>query len=445
MNLNLNLRGKLILAFLGVLILPLANSTWALWSSTQVGQRAQLASEALFPALEATSFVPTRLTAMREKYEEAAIFEDVSLLDEGDAIHQQITADFAKALEAHPSPELQVLVARVEAWGPKLRSNAEATISGQPVAEGGGTEEQANEILGSVVSYRKKLTEQFAGELLEVQTSAENSRMVTIVSLSFALIVGLGAGFAVSSSLSRRVTYVSASLRDIAKGEGDLTVRLDEMGNDEFTELSRWFNIFVEQLHGTMVEITSVAGDLNSGTYSAEVLSKIAARVSAGSTELKDRSSNVAMNLSEMSGETSSVSAAIEESSANVRGVAGAVDTMSNNLTTISKNSASVADSMAEIDTRVGRVRDSMIEVGEKSQAVVKIAGQADNSAREANSAVSVLRDSANDIGKIIGVINDIAEQTNLLALNATIEAASAGDAGRGFAVVAGEVKELAK
>lgn len=86
-----------------------------------------------------------------------------------------------------------------------------------------------------------------------------------------------------------------------------------------------------------------------------------------------------------------------------------------------------------------------MIEVGEKSQAVVKIAGQADNSAREANSAVSVLRDSANDIGKIIGVINDIAEQTNLLALNATIEAASAGDAGRGCAVVAGEVKELAK
>ena len=444
MNLNLNLRGKLILAFLGVLVLPLANSSWGLWSSTQVSQRAHLASESLFPALEATSFVPTRLVAMREKFEEAAIFEDVSLLDEGSAIHEQIKEDFGKALEVNPTPKLEALITTMNAWGTTLRANAQAVISGESV-DGGGTEERAKEILEAVVAYRDRLTEQFAGELSAVEASAENSRMVTIISLSFALIVGLGAGIAVSSSISRRVTYVSASLQDIAKGEGDLTVRLDETGNDEFSELSHWFNVFVEQLQATMIEITSVASDLNSGQHSAEVLSRIAAGVSKGSADLKERSADVATNSSEMASEISSVSTAIEESSSNVRQVASAIDTMSTNLTTISKNSTSVANSMAEIDTGVSRVRVSMVEVGEKSAAAVKIAREAAQSAREADSAVNVLGQSANDIGKIIGVINDIAEQTNLLALNATIEAASAGEAGRGFAVVAGEVKELAK
>ena len=94
------------------------------------------------------------MVAMREKFEEAAIFEDTDLLEEGSAIHQKITADFIIAIKAHPDPELKRLVAKVELWGPKLRADAEAVIAGRAVS-GETTETQANEILESVVAYRK--------------------------------------------------------------------------------------------------------------------------------------------------------------------------------------------------------------------------------------------------------------------------------------------------
>ena len=44
------------------------------------------------------------------------------------------------------------------------------------------------------------------------------------------------------------IQSVGHALKNIAEGDGDLTVRLKIAGNDEVTELSAYFNLTIEKI-----------------------------------------------------------------------------------------------------------------------------------------------------------------------------------------------------
>lgn len=215
-------------------------------------------------------------------------------------------------------------------------------------------------------------------------------------------------------SVTRPIKRTVSMLKDIAEGEGDLTKRLDDSRSDELGEMAKWFNVFVDKLHGIVGKLSQDASTLN-----------------GSSRELSGVASELAMGAEGASGKSSAVAAAAEEMAANMNSMASSTEQVSATV----KNVAVSLDEM----------KSSISEVAQNAEKAASVAADAAELAQTSNDKIADLGTAADEIGKVIEVIQDIAEQTNLLALNATIEAARAGDAGKGFAVVATEVKELAR
>ncbi len=222
-----------------------------------------------------------------------------------------------------------------------------------------------------------------------------------------ALIITLLALHFMIRVLMTPVRGLKVAMADIASGDADLTRRLDDQSNDEFGELARSFNSFVENIQTVVWDVQRGASELGGNVVSLRMTS------SASRSSVQSQQSEIDM-------------------------IATAINEMSAAASEIAQSAQQTADAANTADEES---RQSLDTVKDSRDAVKRLSG-------EITAATAVIDKLGSDVTSITGVlevIKSIADQTNLLALNAAIEAARAGDAGRGFAVVADEVRNLAR
>ncbi|CAH0540271.1 methyl-accepting chemotaxis protein [Vibrio marisflavi] len=205
----------------------------------------------------------------------------------------------------------------------------------------------------------------------------------------------------ITSPLKRTVS----AMRNLSKGEGDLTQRLPEEGSPELADLSRSFNQFVASIQNIMKCIKDLGN-----------------QVSTSTVQVTDSIRNIDNSLGQQKSD-------VEELATSMTGM----------MTTVEEVTARTVEANEASSMATNEAKGSQVIIRKNVNEAATLAEEI----HSASEVVTKLSEDAKNVDTVLEVIRGVAEQTNLLALNAAIESARAGEHGRGFAVVADEVRTL--
>jgi len=366
-----------------------------------------------FPVLQASESALVSLERLKESLASAVTTGDEEALNGANKFAEQMKKQLTTVgqLESEVSREVSQILQSFDAYYSVAFKVSQEMVSN--TADMASIGERSQKMNADYENTVKKLTSFRDVQLNEFKNSIDDangqaSQMITVgvIMMVITVLALFGTALPVVRGIDSSLGHIIRSLRDLAKEDGDLTVRIETKSKDELGDLAYWFNSFMEKLQGVVKEIVNTALPLSS----------------------------LAKDLNQLTDDTNRT-IAVQRRAADQAKIA--VDDMSNSVIAEASSANEASSAANDSNTAADRGQQTVgITVNNIRQLATNV--------QEASEVILKLETDANQVGAVLDVIKGIAEQTNLLALNAAIEAARAGEQGRGFAVVADEVRTLA-
>lgn len=259
------------------------------------------------------------------------------------------------------------------------------------------------------------------------------------------IIVGLVAFFITRGTIIKVVNSLSGDLQKIAKGEGDLTRKINFQSDDKLGELIMWFNLFVEKLremiHATKQNIHFSQNQCRTLINQMDIISNIFEEIIRNNTQVRKIQLRQETKVENVKNSLEILDDSIVIVISNVMEFFDQLDTLTNIVIKQSSVVDSVIENISQVSEKIGTEEENPKRQLDQNPSLYTTGF---NLIHSTYSLIEKSRSNTARIEEHLKNIDNIALNVNLIAINASIEATHAGEAGKGFWVVAREIRKLA-